>query len=205
MKKKFVSKSAFFNLRVLLGFFLCLGGAFLALIAFSFYSAPSALAQNPKQTSRISAAPKVIPMVGPISQDRDLRTLPYIPSEDKGGVAKPRKMRHPRFESKRTEDPIQAVREVVQAFAMPTPIATYPGITSAQSACNCLPPDTQGDVGPNHYIHSVNSRFKILISPATTPRAYDLQYILCPDGASEDALRPQSKQRRPFHFVRSSG
>ena len=196
MKKKFASKSAFFNLRVLLGFFLCLGGAFLALIAFSLYSAPSALAQKPKQTSKISAEPKVIPMVGPVSQDRDLRTLPYIPSEDKMGEAKPRRMRYPRFESKRTEDPIQAVRQVIQAITMPAPIATYPGITSAESACGCLPPDTHGDVGPNHYILSVNSRFKItdksgnqLLAP-TTFNSFFAPMATTPCGLSQNRGDP---------------
>ena len=51
---------------------------------------------------------------------------------------------------------------------MPAPIATYAGITSAESACGCLPPDTQGDVGPNHYIISVNSRIKIIDKSGNT-------------------------------------
>ena len=34
-------------------------------------------------------------------------------------------------------------------------------MNSTQSGCLCLPPDTDGDVGPNHYIQSVNSSIKI--------------------------------------------
>jgi len=44
---------------------------------------------------------------------------------------------------------------------MPTPIATFAGTNSTQSGCGCLPPDTDGDVGPNHYIQSVNSSIQI--------------------------------------------
>ena len=50
---------------------------------------------------------------------------------------------------------------------MPTPLATFPGITSTQSACGCLPPDTDGDVGPSHYIQAVNSRIKIIDKAGT--------------------------------------
>ena len=160
MKKKFNSKSAFFNLRVLLGFFLCLGGAFLALMAFSLYSAPSALAQKPKQIVKVSRAAKVIPMIGPISQNKDLRSLPYYPANEENEET--RLKRHPQFKSNRKADPLQAVRQAAQVVAMPTPVATYPGITSGQGGCGCLPPDTQGDVGPNHYIQAVNSSIKIL-------------------------------------------
>ena len=44
---------------------------------------------------------------------------------------------------------------------MPAPLLTFDGMNSAQSGCMCLPPDTDGDVGPNHYVQSVNSSIKI--------------------------------------------
>jgi len=99
-------------------------------------------------------------MAGPVSQDQDLRNLPYIPSDTES--EEERLMRHPQLRSKGRDDAFQAVRQIAQVVAMPAPIATYAGITSAQSACGCLPPDTQGDVGPNHYIQNVNSRIKII-------------------------------------------
>lgn len=33
---------------------------------------------------------------------------------------------------------------------------TFLGQTGAESLCGCLPPDTNGDVGPNHYVQTVN-------------------------------------------------
>jgi hypothetical protein len=115
-----------------------------------------------------SSAPQLIPMVGPVSQDQDLRNLPYIPPniEDE----EERLMRHPPSQpdsQPQQWDPLQQVRLPAQPAAMPTPSATFPGITSAQSACGCLPPDTDGDVGANHYIQSVNSRIKILDKAGT--------------------------------------
>ena len=72
-------------------------------------------------------------------------------------------MRYPpsQIQSHGTTDPARVVRQPAQAAAMPTPFAQFAGINSATSGCNCLPPDTNGDVGPNHYIQSVNSSIQI--------------------------------------------
>ncbi len=153
MKNKVTSISAFFRPRVLLAFGLVFSGIILALVGFGAFPGASAQAQGSKENAKTPGAPDVIAMVGPVSQDQDLRTLPEIPSmleEDEVPLR-----RHPLPTSTdKQDDPIQAIRQAAQPAAMPTPIATYPGITSAQSACGCLPPDTQGDVGPNHYIQT---------------------------------------------------
>ncbi len=162
MKKKFISKSAFFNPRFLLSSFLCFLGALIALVAFSMYSGPSALAQKPKGNQKVMSKGELVRMIGPVSQDRDLRALPEIPQLEAENEQPLRRHPFTRPGKITTNDPIRAVRKTIEAIAMPTPSATYPGITSAQSACGCLPPDTDGDVGPNHYIQAVNSRFKIL-------------------------------------------
>jgi MYXO-CTERM domain-containing protein len=44
--------------------------------------------------------------------------------------------------------------------SMPSPSLTFDGLTEA-NACPCAPPDTQGDVGPNHYVQWVNIAFAI--------------------------------------------
>lgn len=60
---------------------------------------------------------------------------------------------------------------VVQNFfgplAMPTPIVNFDGIDSVASGCGCLPPDTNGDVGPNHYVQTVNTAFAIYSKTGT--------------------------------------
>jgi hypothetical protein len=57
------------------------------------------------------------------------------------------------------KDPV--VQNFFGPLAMPTPLLTFEGISSATSGCSCLPPDTNGDVGPNNYIQTVNAAFEI--------------------------------------------
>jgi hypothetical protein len=44
---------------------------------------------------------------------------------------------------------------------IPPPLLTFDGVAFAQSGCSCEPPDTNGDVGPNHYVEAVNSSFEV--------------------------------------------
>jgi hypothetical protein len=161
MKKQFDSKSAFFNPRVLLGFFLCLIGAVTALIAFSISSGPSALAQRPTQDPNAAAAPDVVRMVGPVRLDQDLRNLPYVPQE---GETEEPLTRYPHRNTGQTSGfaPIQAlIKEILRPTpTMPAPLLTFEGGAAAQF-CACAPPDTDGDVGPNHYVETINNAFAV--------------------------------------------
>ena len=47
---------------------------------------------------------------------------------------------------------------------MPSPIASFDGVTNL---CGCSPPDTEGDVGPNHYMQWVNVRYAIYSKSGT--------------------------------------
>jgi hypothetical protein len=159
MKKKLNSKSAFFNSRALIGFAFCLIGVFLAFHGLGLYPGASAWAQGAKQSRPDVGSSQVVPIVGPVSQDLDLRLLPYVPPAKK--EEEHRRTRHPQIQSHGKTDPVRAVKQSTEAAAMPTPIATFAGMNSTQSGCGCLPPDTHGDVGPNHYVQSVNSSIKI--------------------------------------------
>jgi hypothetical protein len=45
---------------------------------------------------------------------------------------------------------------------MPAPVVNFDGVLNSQTSCtNCFPPDTEGDVGPNHYFQWVNTSFRI--------------------------------------------
>ena len=51
------------------------------------------------------------------------------------------------------------------APSMPAPVANWAGIGSFGSGgggCDCAPPDTNGDVGPNHYVQVVNTNLAVL-------------------------------------------
>ena len=71
-------------------------------------------------------------MVGPFSEDRDLRDIPYAPPNME--VEEVRLMRHklPMVPSTEPSDPYQEVKKYLAAsIAMPTPITSFGGLTSA--------------------------------------------------------------------------
>jgi hypothetical protein len=173
MKKKSSSKSAFFNPRFLIGFIFCLAGVFVALLGFGLYPGGSALAQGPKQNQTGSGGPEVVRLIGPVSQNVDLRALPYIAPK-------------PEFEERvltryphgtgQTGPAAQGTSAYVQqllksilrpAPTMPAPLLTFEGGDAAQF-CGCAPPDSDGDVGPNHYIEAINVAFKIFDKSGNT-------------------------------------
>ena len=51
--------------------------------------------------------------------------------------------------------------------AMPAPSLTFAGIGNPTGCGGCLPPDTNGDVGPNHYVQAVNTRVNIYSKTGT--------------------------------------
>lgn len=89
---------------------------------------------------------------------RDMKPLPVLPSAD----------RHEANENplildvsalEQHVDPV-AQTEMAPA-AMPAPSLTFDGIAFPGVVCNCAPPDPNGDVGPNHYVQTVNTAFQI--------------------------------------------
>src|ERR1051326_2685541 len=108
--------------------------------------------------------PDVMQIIGPVLVNKDLRDLPYVaPSRE---FEEKRLTRYPHPEIPTLTKPTSAyqrfeslMKQVLSPMPeMPTPLLTFDGMNSAQSGCMCLPPDTEGDVGPNHYVQSVNSR-----------------------------------------------
>ena len=50
---------------------------------------------------------------------------------------------------------------LVQPQALPTPAVSFEGISQANTNQGFLPPDTNGAVGPNHYVQTVNACFRV--------------------------------------------
>src|SRR6516165_7841143 len=155
MKKQQKNSAHAFALRIALALALT---SFSAILLASTLRPPSAGPQPDRPV------PDVVALVGPVSQDLDLRALRYIaPTSEEEEI--PRR-RHP-FplaggqiqQSQFTQQLMQRVLAPIPN--MPAPILTFAGMNSTQSGCLCLPPDSDGDVGPNRYINSVNSSIKI--------------------------------------------
>jgi len=165
MKKKSTPQSAFFNLRVLIASVFCVTGVFIALGGARLYSAQS----KAQPTTNAAGAPKVVRMVGPVALNQDLRSLPYIPQTQKneeerrltrypfplsGRPGKSGTSSFPQFQS-------LLQRVLTPAPNMPPPLLTFDGTDRVGSGCECRPPDTNGDVGPNHYLQTVNVGFRV--------------------------------------------
>ena len=58
-----------------------------------------------------------------------------------------------------TADPV--LQDELGPGNMPAPIVNFEGIGSGDNPFNLLPPDTNGDVGPNHYVQMLNVSFAV--------------------------------------------
>ena len=101
-------------------------------------------------------------MVGPVRLNQDLRSLPYI--APKPEFEEKPLTRYPHGTGQQTEAPT-VVQTLVKniwrpAPTMPGPLLTFEGGAAAQF-CACAPPDTDGDVGPNHYVEAINVAFAV--------------------------------------------
>src|SRR6266404_1620102 len=179
MKKKSASQLAFFNLRVLIGLFVFLTGVFLALFGMGAFSSAFAQGKGTKnnlstanQASPGTQAPNVVQMVGPVRLDQDLRRLPYVPPKPEFEERVLTRYPHGTGRTGATGAPAgygtsgpayvqQLLKNLWQpAPTMPPPLLTFEGGAAAQF-CACAPPDSDGDVGPNHYVEAINVAFKV--------------------------------------------
>jgi hypothetical protein len=83
---------------------------------------------------------------------------------------------------------------------MPPPLLTFDGTDRVGSGCNCRPPDTNGDVGPNRYVQTVNTGFRVFdksgtpLTPFTTYNSF-----FAPLGTTNPCGNSQN-QGDPFAF-----
>jgi hypothetical protein len=190
MKKKSTSQSAFFNLRVLTASVFCLLGIAVALFAQGnrtkqAQTSRSAARQDAPGTQR----PDVVQMVGPVMLNTNLRDLPYVAPKEEFEERRLTRYPHGTGNTGATGAPagsgISGLRYVQSLLknlwrptpTMPGPLLTFDGETAAQ-ACACAPPDSDGDVGPNHYVEAINVAFRVFdktgtpLSPVTTYNSF---------------------------------
>src|SRR4029079_1187855 len=178
MKKKSTSQSAFFNLRILIAAVFCLAGVAVGLLAMGALSNVFAQAkgEKPNQDAPGTPTPDVMRMVGPVSLDRDLRTLPYVAPKKKFEERGPL-TRYPHLHTDQTSAPsgygtagLPNVQNLLKnvwrpAPTIPSPLLTFEGYGDC---CANIVPDNMGDVGPNHYVESVNLSIMIFDKTGNT-------------------------------------
>jgi len=144
----------------------------LALISISAILLASSLSQSTGGVAGLNnpqpdrPVPDLTQLVGPVVQNMDLRDLPYVAPNSEIEEKRLTRYPHPEIPSHTSDADyprFDAFMKQTLALTptMPAPILTFDGMNSSQSGCLCLPPDTDGDVGPNHYVQSVNSSIKI--------------------------------------------
>ena len=190
MKKKSTSQpvhrslgeGGFINLRVLIASVFCLAGVFIALVGAGIYLGPSkAQAQpgpgSPAPAANSASGPDVVQLVGPVRSDQRLQDLPYIPPAPQ--ILKRLLKPYAKRGGSRSQTPgIAQFESLINGLlqpvpTMPSPLLTFDGI-SRRKGGDGVPPDTNGDVGPNHYVQSVNTAFQVFdktgkrLTPAIT-------------------------------------
>jgi hypothetical protein len=172
MKKKSTSQSAFFNLRILTASVFCL-----LAIAVALFAQTRGSKQSNRSTTRQDAPgtqrPDVMQMMGPVMMTTNLRDLPYIPNpietEEQPLTRYPRGKGAPPSVAPSSPLLQRLMKNIFRpAPTMPPPLLTFDGINEAQGMCNCVPPDSDGDVGPDHYVEAVNSTFKVFDKNGST-------------------------------------
>jgi hypothetical protein len=168
MKKKSTSQSAFFNLRILTAFVFCLLGIAVALFA------QGKGAKQTQQTNRSNRTqdapgtqrPDVVRMVGPVATTQDLRHLPYVAPKEEFEERILTRYPHGTGAPPQAAPSSPFLQKLMKGLSRPTPkmpgpLLTFEGIGAANSLCGCAPPDSDGDVGPNHYVEAINSSFTV--------------------------------------------
>ncbi len=74
------------------------------------------------------------------------------------------------FPGGQNEEPDAALQRSLPAApsAMPAPLIQFDGMTAATGGCSCTPPDTDGEVGPHHFLQMVNTAFQVFSLTGTS-------------------------------------
>src|SRR5829696_9062373 len=87
-----------------------------------------------------------------------LRSIPPVPM--KPGVEREANT-NPALMLPHKDELDTVVQDFMAPLAMPTPILNFDGIGFPGVACNCAPPDTNGEAGATQYVQSVNEGFQV--------------------------------------------
>jgi hypothetical protein len=157
MKKNPTSTSAFFNPRMFLALILCSVGASLAVLSIAAPTAPSRSAAQSTREFRPLVVNSFSNGVSP-----RIRDLPLVSNAaPTTWEVRPVRPLHPPQPPPTLPvyDPVQQTSPGL--LTMPSPNLTFEGMNQADGCGNCIPPDTNGAVGPNHYVQMVNSSYSV--------------------------------------------
>src|SRR6266550_158935 len=94
---------------------------------------------------------------------RDMKPIPYTGKGEEREAAENPKIPHtPHKDSAdgALQDPAASMMALISP-SMPAPILNFAGIPFPGVACNCAPPDTDGEVGATQYVQIVNEGYQV--------------------------------------------
>src|ERR1700726_4912641 len=154
MKKKNHSRFEILRPRILVSVTLFLGAAWMAALSFSQANA-SKLSGRRIFNSSLSYG--VAPVISaPLSELPT--TAQIVTSQTELGDTERRLV------GRQTSNPLlrdPVVKTAAAAAAMPPVGVSFEGMNISQGCGGCLPPDTDGAVGPNHYVQMVNTELAV--------------------------------------------
>ena len=153
MKKNSLSKFGIFTPRALVSVTLFLSAALMAALSFSNATASK---QSGRRAS-VSSGYGVVPVISAPLADLPT-TAQIITSQTELGDTE-RRLAGRQVQSPGVHDPV--VQNAAAAANMPAVGASFEGMNIDQGCGGCLPPDTDGAVGPNHYVQMVNTTLAV--------------------------------------------
>jgi hypothetical protein len=165
MKRKSTSKSAFFNLRVLIGLVVVLAGVLLALLGLGTFSSASAQTNVGPNAQQGVGQMRVIPAVhsdlSPPLRDQPM-VWPQAGEEREEHV-------HPRIPIRHHDRPDPVIQssfwqQLMTSLAIPAPIRQWTGMGEDCELNSFLcfgVPDTNGAVGKTQYVEMVNRGLQV--------------------------------------------
>ncbi len=86
---------------------------------------------------------------------RDMRQLPIVQKPEHEAAL------NPKIPHNHVDKPDPVVQNFLAPALMPAPILNFDGIPFPGVACNCAPPDTDGEVGLTQYVQIVNEGYQV--------------------------------------------
>jgi hypothetical protein len=198
MKKKSTSKSAFFNLRVLIGLFIGLAGVLLALLGFGTFSNASAQANLDPDAQGVGQM-KVIPAAHS-DLSPPLRDQPVVWSQAREEREPHVNPMLPIRHHDRPDPVIQSSfsQQLMTSLAVPAPTRQWAGVGQSDCGLPCagFPPDTNGAVGKTQYVQMVNDGLQVFDKLTGTSLLGPIQIRsvwlgfgdTCPNGGEGDPI-----------------
>ena len=153
--KKCPPATGFFRPRFILAFSLCSVGALLAALSIAAPNPPGKTGGQARSDFKPVVTPSLYNGVSPA-----LRDLPAtVPNERDESEHDLLRLKPNRPVPDNYVD--AALQPPLAAMTMPAPLQTFEGMNQSEGCGGCIPPDTNGAVGPTQYVQMVNSAMSV--------------------------------------------